>query len=161
MNLTIFFQMWEMKSYVVRGFWQYLSRLILCFNLAVLLKSINYCGRNKCSWWTGSKNVIRSSCEREFWHKRLYHMYSDVIFGWVVWIWLSISHFVLSILILKRRTEPEAEPRGPSGLVTVPPTTPGKFETDGENKIKIFRTNCEILSQIHTTQPKITSLYMW
>ena len=27
-------------------------------------------------------------------------MYGDVIFGCVLWIWLSISHFVLNILIL-------------------------------------------------------------
>ena len=34
-----------------------------------------------------------------FWHKRRYHMYSDVIFGWVLWIWLSSWHFVSDILI--------------------------------------------------------------
>ena len=40
--------------------------------------------------------------EREIWHKRLYHMYSDVIFGWILWFWLSSWHFYLSILILFR-----------------------------------------------------------
>ena len=35
-----------------------------------------------------------------WWHKRAYHMYSDVIFGWVLWIWLSSWNFYLSILIL-------------------------------------------------------------
>ena len=34
-----------------------------------------------------------------FWHKRRYHMYSDVIFGSVLWIWLSSWHFVSDILI--------------------------------------------------------------
>ena len=34
-----------------------------------------------------------------FWHKRHYHMYSDVIFGWVVWIWLNSWHFVSDSLI--------------------------------------------------------------
>ena len=41
----------------------------------------------------------------------------------------------------KRRTEPGAEPRGPGGLLAVPPTTPGKLETDGESQQK------KILSQ--------------
>ena len=100
MNLTIFSNLRNEERCVVRWFWQYLSKLLLCFNLAVLLKSINYRRRNKFSWWAGSINVLRSSCEREFWHKRLYHMYSDVIFGWVVCIWLTISHFVQCILIL-------------------------------------------------------------
>ena len=36
-----------------------------------------------------------------------------------------------------RQTEPGAEHRGHGGLFAVPPTTPVKFETDGENKIKI------------------------
>ena len=40
--------------------------------------------------------------ERGIWHKRLYHMYSDVIFGWILWFWLSSWHFYLSILILFR-----------------------------------------------------------
>ena len=37
-----------------------------------------------------------------WWHKRAYHMYSDVIFGWVLWIWLSSWNFYLSILIFFR-----------------------------------------------------------
>ena len=35
-----------------------------------------------------------------WWHKRVYHMYSDVIFGWILWIWLSSWNFCLNILIL-------------------------------------------------------------
>ena len=35
-------------------------------------------------------------------HKRAYHMHSDVIFGWVLWVWLSSWDFFLSILILFR-----------------------------------------------------------
>ena len=32
-------------------------------------------------------------------HKRVYHTHSDVIFVWVLWIWLSSWDFFLSILI--------------------------------------------------------------
>ena len=32
------------------------------------------------------------------WHKRWYRTYSDVVFGLVAWIWLSISNVLLSIL---------------------------------------------------------------
>ena len=59
-----------------------------------------HCKRSKCSWWAGCTNYVGLHLNAQFWHKRLYHMYSDVIFGWVVWIWLSILHFVLNILIL-------------------------------------------------------------
>ena len=37
---------------------------------------------------------------QRWWHKRVYHMYSDVIFGWILWIWLSSWNFCLNILIL-------------------------------------------------------------
>ena len=47
-------------------------------------------------------NDVWKRKEWEIWHKQLYHMYSDVIFGWVLWIWLSSWHFFLSILILFR-----------------------------------------------------------
>ena len=62
----------------------------------------------------------------------------------------------------KRRTEPGAEPRGPGGLLAVPTTTPGKFETDGESQQK------KILSQDkkkysptnENTHPTETPIYL-
>ena len=43
-------------------------------------------------------NICHSDINEERWHKRGYHMYSDVIFGWVAWIWLSISDFFAEYL---------------------------------------------------------------
>ena len=34
-------------------------------------------------------------CGQGGWHKRVYHMHSDVIFCWVLWIWLSSWNFCL------------------------------------------------------------------
>ena len=34
----------------------------------------------------------------QFWHKRGYHMHSDVVFGWVAWNWLSIFDFFAEYL---------------------------------------------------------------
>ena len=47
-------------------------------------------------WWV--KEICTGSIF--VWHKRRYHTHTDVIFGWVAWIWLSISTFLLSILTL-------------------------------------------------------------
>ena len=44
-------------------------------------------------------------------HKRAYHMHSDVIFGWVLWVWLSSWDFFLSIFILFRNGRAAAATR--------------------------------------------------
>ena len=58
---------------------------------------------------------------KEVWHKRGYHTYSDVIFGSVAWIWLSISDFFAEYLdfvftmggkIEKLHAGPPPGPRG-------------------------------------------------
>ena len=62
-----------------------------------------------------------------------------------------------------RWTEPGTEPRGLGGLLAVPPTTPGKLETDGESQQK------KILSQDkkkysptnENTHPTETPICLW
>ena len=43
--------------------------------------------------WESLYEVTWVSC-----HKRGYHTHSDVVFGWVAWIWLSISDFFAEYL---------------------------------------------------------------
>ena len=54
----------------------------------------------------------------EFWHKRLYHMYSDVIFGRVLWIWLCSWRFFLSISVVSRSLARKIETLVASAAVT-------------------------------------------
>ena len=57
----------------------------------------------------------------QFCHKRGYHMHSDVVFGWVAWIWLSISDFFAEYLDFvftmggKIKKSHGATPAGPRG----------------------------------------------
>ena len=41
-----------------------------------------------------------------------------------------------------------------------PACLPANFQAIAKKKIKLSETKCQLFSQIHTTQPKITSLYM-
>ena len=91
-------------------------------------------------------------------HKRVYHMHSDVIFGWVLWIWLSSWHFFLSIFIffvIARKT------KGGRSRFAAEAKTLNFVLRAITKKIKILRKKCQLLSQIHNTQPKTTSLYIW
>ena len=88
---------------------------------------------------------------RNLGHKRAYHMYSDVIFGWVLWIWLSSWHFFLSILILfcdclQEKIETLVVPRAPRRAL-------------GTTKVPIFflqaiaKQNQNTQKKVPTTQP--------
>ena len=82
-------------------------------------------------------NVCNNDINEENWHKRGYHTHSDVIFGWVAWICLSISDFFAEYLDFvftmggkiekshggpppgpRGGAEAGAEPRGPVGIPT-------------------------------------------
>ena len=121
----------------------------------------------------------------KYWHKRGYHTHSDVIFGWVAWICLSISDFFAEYLdfvfTMGRKIEKShgGAPPGPrgsapasdrrfaplSGLRSAPrvrrcaPVWFFNFTTIVKTKSRYSAKKSEILSQIHATQPKITSLY--
>ena len=43
-------------------------------------------------------NICNNDINEENWHKRGYHTHSDVIFGWVAWICMSISDFFAEYL---------------------------------------------------------------
>ena len=103
-------------------------------------------------------------------HKRRYHTHSDVIFGWVAWICLSISDFFAEYLDFvftmggKIENSHGGPPPGPRG--SAPASVPrfawsSNFASDREKTSRYSANKTEILSQIHATQPKITSLYVW
>ena len=133
-----------------------------------------------------SRKIIRYKIvgwkrDKEIRHKRGYHTYSDVIFGWVAWIWVSISDFfaeylhLLSWLVLKFKNHDFSPPPrirlGPSaGAEALGPSRMRgggekwwflNFKTNRDKRWRYSAKKSEILSQIHATQPKITSLYVW
>ena len=45
-----------------------------------------------------NNKIVGWKRDKRRWHKRVYHTYSNVIFGWVAWICLSISDFFAEYL---------------------------------------------------------------
>ena len=103
-----------------------------------------------------SRKIIRYKIvgwmrDKEIRHKRGYHTYSDVIFGWVAWIWVSISDFfaeylhLLSWLVLKFKNHdftPPPPPAAPAPFAQI--TTKGE---DTQQKSPRYSTKSTRLSQ--------------
>ena len=119
-------------------------------------------------------------CGQGGWHKRVYHMHSDVIFCWVLWIWLSSWNFCLIFWFYFRNRLKMLYfdffrvrlkiCRGSSsafGLLG----SPGKFSSEREKNQNItFSSDCEkkskyqkkvpTISQIHNISQKNVTIYI-
>ena len=65
-------------------------------------------------------------------------VFGDIFFSWLIFFFLAFAIGFKFAGVRRRHCE---EPAGPEGLLAVPPTNPGKCETDGESQQK------KILSQ--------------
>ena len=103
-----------------------------------------------------------------WWHKRVYHMYSDVIFGWILWIWLSSWNFCLNILILFSqslenvifsffKSSLENLPGVVVGLR--PPRIPRQIFKRSRKKSK-YQKKVPTISQMHNISQKNVSIYI-